>query len=70
MDEFVGGALFKIDETTSNVKEIARRPLEALAGPIALFKAVRRGVEVYQQLGSLPTQRRNRHYPDDEQLFI
>ncbi len=61
-----------VDDTTAQLRQAAERPLGSLRDVGAIVKGVRRGVEVYQRLGSLHAQRHGptRKYSEDEHLFI
>lgn len=68
----VSDTIATIDHTTAQLRHAARRPLDSFRDVGALVKGVRRGVEVYQRLGSLHAQRHGptRKYSEDEHLFI
>jgi hypothetical protein len=62
----------RVDETRARMQAVARRPLEPIGHLSAMFKGLRRGVQVYRRLGALEAQGRgsSRRYRDDEHLFI
>ena len=68
----VADTVARIDRTSAHLRSAARRPLDGFRDVGALVKGVRRGVEVYQRLGSLHAHRRgsSRKYAEDEHLFI
>jgi hypothetical protein len=70
--ELVTTALDRAEETVDLVQKTLLKPLGPLADVMAFFKGVRRGVDVYRQLGAMDRERRvaPRHYQDDEHLFI
>jgi hypothetical protein len=72
LEGFLGDAFERIEETRRQVQRAARIPLGALDRANAVFRSVRRGLDVYHQLGGLQTQARGRarSYREDEHLFI
>ena len=70
--ELVANALDRAEETIDLVQKTVLKPLGPLADLMAFFKGVRRGLDVYRQLGAMDRERRGgaRHYQDDEHLFI
>lgn len=72
LDEVVADTALKVEEATDMVRRLIVRPLGPIAEIAAVFKGVRRGFEVFQQLRGADTQRRgsSRRYAEDEHLFI
>lgn len=72
LEGFIGEAFDRIEETRRQVQRVARVPLGALDRASAVFRGVRRGLDVYHRLGGLQTQARGRarSYREDEHLFI
>jgi hypothetical protein len=72
LEGFLGDAFDRVEETRRQIQRAARVPLSALDRVIAVFRGVRRGLDVYHQLGGLQTQSRGRarSYREDEHLFI
>jgi hypothetical protein len=62
----------KVEETRDEVRAVLAHPAAALGDVLAFLKGVRRGLEVYRQLGGFEAQTRgaSRRYADDEHLFI
>jgi hypothetical protein len=62
----------KIEETRDEISAVLAHPAAALGDVVAFLKGVRRGLEVYRQLGGFEAQTRGttRRYADDEHLFI
>jgi hypothetical protein len=62
----------KVEETRDEVKAVLAHPAAAVGDLLAFLKGVRRGLEVYRQLGGFEAQTRgsSRRYADDEHLFI
>jgi len=62
----------RIDETRAELRLALSHPVTALGDVVAFLKGVRRGLEVYRQLGGFEAQTRgsSRRYADDEHLFI
>src|SRR5436190_22329059 len=58
IETLVSATSLKIDETTARVQYAVARPLSTLGGLLPLLKGLRRGVDVYRQLGGLEAQRR------------
>ena len=65
-------AFDRIEDTRRQIQRAARVPLGALDRASAVFRSVRRGLDVYHRLGSLQAQARGRArtYREDEHLFI
>ena len=62
----------KVEETREEVKAVLAHPAAALGDVLAFLKGIRRGLEVYRQLGGFEAQTRgsSRRYAEDEHLFI
>jgi hypothetical protein len=62
----------RVEETREEVKAILAHPAAALGDLLAFLKGVKRGLEVYRQLGGFEAQTRGstRRYAEDEHLFI
>jgi hypothetical protein len=62
----------KVEETRDEIKGVFAQPAAALSDALAFLKGVRRGLEVYRQLGGFEAQTKGaaRRYADDEHLFI
>jgi hypothetical protein len=75
IDLFVADTVDKLEGVTANVQNMLLRPLGPLADLTALLKGLRKGFEVYRQLGGHEAARgrvtpRRSHVEDDEHLFI
>ena len=72
VETLVDRTLERVDETRAEMREALSAPLGGLAEVSALLKGLKRGLDVYQRLGSLEAQGRgsSRRYRDDEHLFI
>ena len=72
LEGFLGDAFDRIEDTRRQIQRAARVPLGALDRATAVFRSVRRGLDVYHRLGGLQTQARGRarSYREDEHLFI
>ena len=72
VEAFLGEAFDRIEDTRRQIQRAARVPLGALDRVNAVFRSVRRGLDVYHRLGGLQTQARGRarSYREDEHLFI
>jgi hypothetical protein len=72
LDDLVADTVVKVEEATDLVRRVVVRPLGPLAEVAAIFKGVRRGLEVFQQLRGAENPRRGstRGYAEDEHLFI
>jgi len=62
----------KVEETRDEIKLVLAHPAAALGDVVAFLKGIRRGLEVYRQLGGFEAQTKGstRRYGDDEHLFI
>ena len=75
IDEFFADTVEKIEDVTSAVRNVVARPLGPLGDLLAFVKGLRKGLDVYRQLGGFASSRR-RSVPrrssaeDDEHLFI
>lgn len=72
VEEMVAETVMRAEEIRARVADAASRPLDSVRDLGAVVKALRRGVQVYRQLGALGVQRRGaaRRYAGDEHLFI
>jgi hypothetical protein len=72
LENFLGDAFDRLEDTRRQIQRAARVPLGALGRATAVFRSVRRGLDVYHRLGGLQTQGRGRarSYREDEHLFI
>jgi hypothetical protein len=72
VEEMVAETVQRAEEIRVRVAEAATRPLDSVRDLGAVVAALRRGVQVYRQLGALGVQRRGaaRRYAGDEHLFI
>jgi len=62
----------KVEDATSTVQRLVARPLRPVSHGLAIFRAVRKGFEVFSRLGGDPSSGapRRRHVEDDEHMFI
>ena len=62
----------KVEETRDEIRSVLAHPAAALGDAVAFLKGIRRGLEVYRQLGGFEAQTKGaaRRYGDDEHLFI
>ena len=62
----------KVEETRDEIRGVLAHPAAALGDAVAFLKGIRRGLEVYRQLGGFEAQTRgsSRRYAEDEHLFI
>jgi hypothetical protein len=72
VEELVADTIARAEDVRAQLALAATRPLDSVRDLGAVVKALRRGVEVYRQLGALGAQRRGaaRRYAGDEHLFI
>ncbi len=72
VDELVALTVARVDEVRLQFASGAARPLDSFRDLGAVVKGLRRGLQVYRQLGALGAQRRGatRRYAGDEHLFI
>jgi hypothetical protein len=72
IDAAMADALDKFEAATETLRKFVVRPLAPLADVLALFKGVRRGIAVYNQLRGFDGRTRGepRSYAEDEHLFI
>ena len=70
--DLVAETVAHVEDMRVQVASAAARPLESVRDLGAILKGLRRGLQVYRQLGALGAQRRGaaRRYADDEHLFI
>jgi hypothetical protein len=62
----------RVEETRAEIKGVMAHPVAALGDAVAFLKGIRRGLDVYRQLGGFEAQTKGaaRRYADDEHLFI
>jgi hypothetical protein len=72
VEDLVAHTVVKIEDLRAQMAEAAARPLDSFRDLGAVGKGLRRGLQVYRQLGALGAQRRGatRRYAGDEHLFI
>ena len=72
VEDLVAQTVVRVEEMREHMAAAAARPLDSFREIGALVKGLRRGVQVYRQLGALGAQRRGatRRYAGDEHLFI
>jgi hypothetical protein len=75
IEYFLADTLDKIEDVTSSVRNLVVKPLGPLADIAAFVRGLRRGIDVYRQLGGFesrdrPPAPRRSHAEDDEHLFI
>ena len=75
IDSFLADTVDKLEGLTSTVRDVVARPLGPLADVLAFVRGLRKGIDVYRELGGLETRHRRgapRRSPaeDDEHLFI
>jgi hypothetical protein len=75
LDYFVADSLDKLEDVTSSLRGFVVRPLRPLGDLAAFVRGLRRGLDVYRQLGGFERRRRvapprRPHADDDEHLFI
>lgn len=72
VEGFLGDAFERVEDTRRQIQRAVRVPLGALGRVNAVFRSVRRGLDVYHRLGGLQSQTRGRarSYREDEHLFI
>ena len=72
VEDLVAQTVVRVEEMREHMAVAAARPLDSFREIGALVKGLRRGVQVYRQLGALGAQRRGatRRYAGDEHLFI
>jgi hypothetical protein len=72
MEDLVTDTVARVEEVRLQMASAAARPLDSMRDLGAVLRALRRGFEVYQQLGALAVERRGaaRRYAGDEHLFI
>lgn len=72
VEDLVAQTVGRVEEMREHIAVAAARPLDSLRDLGAVVKGLRRGLQVYRQLGALGAQRRGatRRYAGDEHLFI
>jgi hypothetical protein len=72
LQDVIAETVRKVEETRDEVRAVLAHPIAALGDAVAFLKGVRRGLEVYRQLGGFEAQAKgaSRRYADDEHLFI
>lgn len=72
VEDLVATTLSRVEDVRVHIADVAAGPLDAFRDVGALVKGLRRGLQVYRQLGALGAQRRGatRRYAGDEHLFI
>jgi phage-related minor tail protein len=72
VEDLVAHTISQVDGVRDHLAATASGPLSAFRDVGALVKGLRRGLQVYRQLGALGAQRRgaSRRYAGDEHLFI
>jgi len=74
IDFFLADTVDKLEDVTAQVRSFVVRPLGPLADIMAFLKGLRRGMDVYREMGAgEPRSRavpRRSHAEDDEHLFI
>lgn len=72
VDGLLADTIEKVEETTDVIRKVVLRPIGPLVDVAAFLKGIRRGLEVYQQLGGFERRERvpSGYDEDDEHLFI
>jgi len=72
VEDLVAETVARVEDVRVQVATAASRPLDSFRDLGAVLKGLRRGLQVYRQLGALGAQRRGatRRYAGDEHLFI
>jgi hypothetical protein len=72
IQDVIADTVHKVEETREEITLVLAHPAAALGDAVAFLKGVRRGLEVYRQLGGFEAQTKGaaRRYADDEHLFI
>lgn len=72
VQDLVAQTVVRVDDMRAQMAAAAVRPLDSFRDLGAVLKGLRRGFQVYRQLGALGAQRRGatRRYAGDEHLFI
>ena len=70
--DLVAETVAHVEDVRVQIASAASRPLDSFRDLGAVLKGLRRGLQVYRQLGALGAQRRGaaRRYVGDEHLFI
>ncbi len=72
VEDLVAETVARVEDVRVQVAAAAARPFDSFRDLGAVLKGLRRGLQVYRQLGALGAQRRGatRRYAGDEHLFI
>lgn len=72
IEDLVAETVARVEDVRVQIATAVARPLDSFHDLGAVLKGLRRGLQVYRQLGSLGAQRRGatRRYAGDEHLFI
>jgi hypothetical protein len=72
VEDMVSETVARVEDVRLRVASASSRPLDSVRDLGAVLKGLRRGMQVYRQLGAIGVQRRGaaRRYADDEHLFI
>jgi hypothetical protein len=72
VEDLVAETVARVEDMRVQVATAAARPLDSVRDLGAILKGLRRGLQVYRQLGALGAERRGaaRRYVGDEHLFI
>jgi hypothetical protein len=72
VQDLVAETVARVEDVRIQVATAVARPLDSFRDLGAIVKGLRRGLQVYRQLGALGAQRRGatRRYAGDEHLFI
>lgn len=72
VEDLVAETVARVEDVRVQVATAAARPLDSFRDLGAVLKGLRRGLQVYRQVGALGAQRRGvtRRYAGDEHLFI
>jgi hypothetical protein len=75
IDYFLTDTVDKLEDLTSTIRNVVSRPLGPLGDITAFVRGLRRGIDVYRQLGGLESKHRRggsrrSAVEDDEHLFI
>ncbi len=72
IQDLVAETVARVEDVRVQIATAAARPLDSFRDLGAVLKGLRRGLQVYRQLGALGAQRRGatRRYAGDEHLFI
>ena len=72
LQDVIADTTRRVEETRDEIKGVLAHPVAALGDAVAFLKGIRRGLEVYRQLGGFEAQTKGaaRRYAEDEHLFI